>query len=297
MSEGMDGEEDFGASEKVRAVLNIRGEPVILAARVAGAFGVETREVVQAIRRNPDKFTRLHAFQLLADETEALTSQGVISKLGRGGSRAAPWVLSNNGVVRLASILNSPEALEATDLIIDLFLEVYAQLARGETQIKIANPSKLIPDGGVAQRVRDFRHKLFNAVDGMLDTVIDPKGAKTVRDELQDISGGVLGHFAERFKTRGLENEKITAETVKILAEVRALRERTEADVAKTEAETEKLKLENLDKKIVIVERLLTMADRFEPNAIVQLLPDFSQSALAQTDKRRALPRPKKSED
>ena len=78
---------------------------------------------------------------------------------------------------------------------------------------------------------------------------------------------------------------------------MRALRERTEADVAKTEAETEKLKLENLDKKIAIVERLLTMADRFEPNAIVQLLPDFSQSALAQTDKRRALPRPKKSED
>ena len=215
MSVGGDDEDEFGANEDTRAVLHIRGEPVILAARAARAFGVQTREVVQAIKRNPQKFTRLHAFELLPDEVDALTSRGVISKAGRGGSRALPWVLTHNGIVRLATIMNSPQALEATDRIIDLFLDVYDQVARGETQISVANPSRLVPDREVGERVKEFRHKLLDALNGVLDTVIDPQGKKTVREELQDIGGGALAHFEERLRTRSLENEKISAETIK----------------------------------------------------------------------------------
>ena len=98
-------------------VVRLRGEPVMLAADVARAFGVETREVVQAVRRNPQKFSDRHAFRPTDAELEPLRSQGVISRKGW-----APTVLTQKGVVRLATVLNAPKALEATDQIIDLLL-------------------------------------------------------------------------------------------------------------------------------------------------------------------------------
>jgi len=75
----------------------------MLASAVAESFGVETREVVQAVKRNPEKFTSIHAFELTPEEQAFLTSQGVISKPGRGGGRALVWVLTQKGVVRLAT--------------------------------------------------------------------------------------------------------------------------------------------------------------------------------------------------
>ena len=70
-------------------VFELRGYFVMLAARVAEVFGVETREVVQNITRNNDNprplFPERYAFQVTKEESERLKSLGVISKPGRGG--------------------------------------------------------------------------------------------------------------------------------------------------------------------------------------------------------------------
>ena len=114
-------------------VVMLRGLPCLLNSAVAEGFGVETREITQAIRRNPKKFREEHAFELTPDEVKVLTSQGVIPKRkGRGGSSAVPWAITQKGVARLATVLNSEKALEATDLIIDVFVEVYQQVASGK---------------------------------------------------------------------------------------------------------------------------------------------------------------------
>ena len=126
-------------------VVRIRDKDVILDRVVAETFGVETREVNQAVARNGHKFSAEHVFQLSPQETEDLTSRDVIPKSGRGGRRALPWVFSMKGVARLATIIDSPQALRATDLILDVFVEVWKQVSRGTGTIEVSNPSRLLP--------------------------------------------------------------------------------------------------------------------------------------------------------
>lgn len=165
-------------------VILLRGSPVIPASRVADAFGMETREINQAAARNAEMFTDQHRFQLTPEEFEFLTSQGVISKPGRGGSRDMPWVYTQKGAVRLATIVNSPKARQATDLMIDLFIEVYLQLAQGRREIEVSQPGSLVPEPGLGKQVAKVRAQLFKAVTDLLDTEIDSKSKSTLADEI-----------------------------------------------------------------------------------------------------------------
>jgi hypothetical protein len=282
VSDSADDDHDQAPLQDRSAVLLIRSSPVMLASSVAQAFGVETREVTQAVKRNPTKFGPDHAFELSNEEVEFLTSQGVISKPGRGGSRALPWVFTQKGVVRLSTVIDSSRALAAVDTMIDIFIEVYQQLARGGREVEIANPSRLSPAGGDQSHLQNFRKKLLAALDGLLNTVIDPKGDVKVRDELGELGGGALAHLKEQMRTKGLENEKIEAETLLIIEKAREIRDKTQAEVRKSHAEAERIVLENLNTKITIVERLMKMAKEMEPNAVIQLLGEFSAAHLTQ---------------
>jgi ORF6N domain-containing protein len=68
-----------------RRILTIRGHNVIIDADLAELYGVETRALNQAIRRNIERFPEDFAFRLTADEFDNLRSQSVISNTGRGG--------------------------------------------------------------------------------------------------------------------------------------------------------------------------------------------------------------------
>ena len=264
-------------------VLMIRDEPVMLAADVARAFDVEAREITQAIKRNPLKFNERHAFQLSEDEREDLRSQAVIS--GKGWT---PTVLTQKGIVRLATVLNSPKALDATDQIIDLFLDIYRQLKAGHSQVTIANPSRLIPDEEHAAEVRSLRRRVVKGLGDLLDTTIDSKTKTTVGDELGEIAQGTLGHLKAWLKTPQIKNDQITAETLKLLEQTRDIYERRQADLKKSHAETEKLTLENVKTKIDLVEKLLTMADKLEPGSLAQVLPHFATTTVLLPAPKRA---------
>ncbi len=73
-----------------QAILEIRNHRVLLDTDLARLYGVETRALVQAVKRNADRFPDDFMFQLTGEELERLRSQSVISKLGRGGRRYAP---------------------------------------------------------------------------------------------------------------------------------------------------------------------------------------------------------------
>jgi hypothetical protein len=276
----LDDQPDDGSTDSLAPVILVREQPVMLAARIALALQVETREVVQTVKRNPLKFGDQHSFELTLDEVADLTSQGVISKAGRGGSRALPWVFTQKGFIRLAMIMNAPAALAATDRIIDLFIEVQAQLAHGRSKIVVSNPDKLLPDPQAATRLGVFRGKILDALEGVLATVVNPRTNTTVRDELGDLGTSAFDYLKAHLRTKGLENERIEADTLQILERVREIRTRTQADVQRSAAETEKIHLENLDKKIAIVERLLKMSDQMAPNAVVELMGGFSRQVV-----------------
>lgn len=276
MAESQEDDNEGGELEQAPRVLIVRGEPVILATQVADAFGVETREVTQAIKRNPRKFREIHAFQPDDDELDFLRSQGVIS--GKGW---APTLLTQKGVVRLATVLNAPKAIDATDQMIDLFLSVYVQLRDGETTVLVESPSKLIPHDDDAAEVRKLRRRLVKAIGALLDTTIDPKRQTTVGEALGGTATNVMDHLNAWLKSPQIKNEQIAAETMKIIEQTRDIYERRQADLERSSAETERVVLENVLKRIEIVEKLLATTDRLEPGALAQVLPHFQDATLA----------------
>ena len=82
-----------------KKILLIRGAKVMLDSDLAMLYGVETREIVQAVKRNIGRFPDDFMFQLTAEELELLKSQSVISKpVGRGGRRFIPYAFTEQGV-------------------------------------------------------------------------------------------------------------------------------------------------------------------------------------------------------
>ncbi len=94
-----------------RSILLIRGHKVMLDANLAELYGVETRVLLQAVKRNLGHFPRDFMFQLSGEESRFLRSQFVISKKGRGGRRYRPYAFTEQGVAMLSSVLRSERAV------------------------------------------------------------------------------------------------------------------------------------------------------------------------------------------
>ena len=94
-------------------ILLFRGEPVILDSDLAKLYGVQTKVINQAVKRNIQRFPKDFMFQLTRDEVDVLKSQNVISKtLGRGGAhRSLPYAFTEQGVAMLSSVLKSERAV------------------------------------------------------------------------------------------------------------------------------------------------------------------------------------------
>jgi hypothetical protein len=105
-------------------ILSLRGQRVMLDADLAALYGVETRVLIQAIKRNATRFPADFMFQLDADEYAALRSQFVISNVGRGGRRYAPYAFTEQGVAMLSTVLNSERAVIVNIDIMRTFVRV-----------------------------------------------------------------------------------------------------------------------------------------------------------------------------
>ena len=113
-----------------RAILQLRGERVMLDSDLADLYGVETRVLVQAVKRNGDRFPADFAFQLTEQEFTNLRSQIVISKTaGAGGRRYRPWVFTEQGVAMLSSVLHSDRAISVNIEIMRAFVRLRQLLA------------------------------------------------------------------------------------------------------------------------------------------------------------------------
>ena len=105
------------------AIVRLRGQAVILDVHLATLYGVETRQLNQQVKRNPDRFPASFAFQLTAEEWNRLRSQIVISK-GRGGRRYLPYVFTEHGALMAANVLNSPRAIQASVSLVEAFVKL-----------------------------------------------------------------------------------------------------------------------------------------------------------------------------
>ena len=101
----------------------LRGQKVMLDSDLAFLYNVETRVLVQAVKRNASRFPSDFMFQLTNEEWAALRSQNVISK-ERGGRRYLPYVFTEHGTLMLSSILNSETAIEVGLVIVRTFVQL-----------------------------------------------------------------------------------------------------------------------------------------------------------------------------
>ena len=107
----------------------IRGEKVMLDSHLAELYGVETKALNRAVRRNADRFPDDFMFQLLNEELENLRCQIGTSSLEYGGRRYQPYVFTEQGVAMLSSVLRSKRAVQVNVAIMRAFVSLRRLLA------------------------------------------------------------------------------------------------------------------------------------------------------------------------
>jgi ORF6N domain len=110
----------------------IRGEKVILSHQIAELYGVEARVLVQAVKRNIERFPADFMFQLTRQELEILRSQTVISSSGWGGRRILPYAFTEQGVAMLSSVLKNSRAAQVNIAIMRTFVQMRRTLANNQ---------------------------------------------------------------------------------------------------------------------------------------------------------------------
>ena len=104
-------------------ILLIRGKKVMLDSDLAKLYGVETKVLLQSVKRNIERFPNDFMFQLNQREFNFLRSQ-IVTSNGRGGRRYKPYVFTEQGVAMLSSALKSKRAIEINILIMRAFVKL-----------------------------------------------------------------------------------------------------------------------------------------------------------------------------
>jgi hypothetical protein len=116
------------------SIIVIRGKKVMLDSDLAEIYGVTTKRLIEQVKRNIGRFPEDFMFQLTNQEVTILRSQ--IATSSWGGRRYLPYVFTEHGAVMLASVLNSPVAIDASVQVVRAFVKLrqilasHAELAR-----------------------------------------------------------------------------------------------------------------------------------------------------------------------
>ncbi|MFO1503246.1 MAG: ORF6N domain-containing protein [Steroidobacteraceae bacterium] len=107
-------------------IVSIRGLSVLFDSNLALLYGVSTKALLQAVRRNPECFPSDFMFQLSNQEVGVLRSQTVTSKRAerRGGRRNPPYAFTEQGVAMLSSVLRSETAVRVNVEIMRAFVRL-----------------------------------------------------------------------------------------------------------------------------------------------------------------------------
>ncbi len=105
-------------------ILVIRNQQVMIDRDIAELYGVETRILNQAVKRNMERFPNEFCFQLNEDEFEKWKSQFVISNSIKMGLRKRPFAFTEQGVAMLSAVLKSDKAVTASIQIIKAFVSM-----------------------------------------------------------------------------------------------------------------------------------------------------------------------------
>jgi hypothetical protein len=151
-----------------RAILVLRGQRVLIDAELADLYGVATKVLLQAVKRNMQRFPADFMMKLTATEWAALRSQFVTSKPGRGGRRYPPYAFTEQGVAMLSSVLGSERAIAVNIEIMRAFVRMREllnsnkELARRFAQLEARIDKKLAAHDDAITAILSAIRQLMN---------------------------------------------------------------------------------------------------------------------------------------
>jgi hypothetical protein len=160
-------------------IVEIRGQRVMLDSDLAAMYGVSTKRLNEQFRRNRKRFPVDFAFQLEAQDVEALRSQIATASASMRSQNATaskrnvryrPWAFTEHGAIMLASVLNSPVAIEASVRVVRAFVYLREQIsANRELARKFSELEQRLDqhDQSIAT--------LFEAIRQLLEPATTPK--------------------------------------------------------------------------------------------------------------------------
>jgi len=143
-------------------ILLIRGEKVLLDNDLAELYGVETKAMNRAVKRNKDRFPDDFAFQLNEQEYEALRCHFGTSK-GKGGRRYLPYVFTEQGIAMLSSVLKSKRAALVNVAIMRTFVQLRKMIASNKELVQ-----------KLAQLEKKYDHQFKMVFDAIRELMAPP---------------------------------------------------------------------------------------------------------------------------
>jgi hypothetical protein len=163
-------EEDVLPAPRIEDLIRIvRGQRVMLDRDLARLYGVSTKVLNQAVKRNAGRFPPDFMFHVAREEVAYLKSQSVTSRWG-GDRRAPPAAFTEQGVAMLSSVLRSERAIRINVAIMRAFVKLREALAaHRELAVKLADLERRIEshDGDI--------HALFDAIRELMQTPDPPR--------------------------------------------------------------------------------------------------------------------------
>lgn len=159
----------------INKIYLIRGQKIMIDRDLAEMYGVETRVLNQAIKRNEKRFPADFMFQLSAVELSEWKSQNVISNKEKMGLRKLPYAFTEQGVAMLSSVLNSETAIEVNIQIIRIFTRVRQLLTdHTELRLEVEKIKKKLDNQDKNMEV------VFQYLDELLEKKDDPNTGRTI---------------------------------------------------------------------------------------------------------------------
>jgi hypothetical protein len=159
----------------INKIYFLRNQKVMLDRDLATLYGIETRVLKQAVRRNIVRFPEDFMFELTKEEFENWRSQFATSNSDKMGLRYAPMVFTEHGVLMLSSVLSSEKAIQTNIQIIRIFTKIRRMLVdTTELRLDVETIKKKIENQG----------KNIELVFQYLDKLIEKKETKIERAKI-----------------------------------------------------------------------------------------------------------------
>lgn len=159
----------------INKIYFLRNQKVMLDRDLATLYGIETRVLKQAVRRNIVRFPEDFMFELTKEEFENWRSQFVTSNSDKMGLRYAPMVFTEYGVLMLSSVLNSEKAIQTNIQIMRIFTKI-RQMLVDTTELRL--------DVETIKKKIENQWKNIELVFQYLDELIEKKETKKERAKI-----------------------------------------------------------------------------------------------------------------